>query len=165
MAVAAFNKSIDMNPGHALSRIYRAIVEGIRGDSEEAITELNVAEQQLGDDPPVHMAVLIAYGYPRFGHQEGAERMIHKVETITAGDSPGNGSTVFLALARGDKESAVTALHLATAATSSQIPDVSYHNLMLANVNSFYGSPYTISPPTIVNTGSMSLISCAGTVR
>ena len=95
LAVAAFNKSIDMNPGHALSRIYRAIVEGIRGDSEEAITELNVAEQQLGDDPPVHMAVLIAYVYSRFGHQEGAERMIHKVETITAGDSPGNAAQYF----------------------------------------------------------------------
>ena len=137
LAVAAFHNSIEMNPRHALSRIYLAIVEGIRGNSEEAITELNVAEQQLGDDPPVHMAALIAYGYSRFGHQEGAARMIHKVKAITAGVSPGNGSTIFLALARGDKETAFEALHLATAAMSSQLPDVSYHNLMLAKANVF----------------------------
>ena len=137
LAVAAFHNSIEMNPRHALSRIYLAIVEGIRGNAEEAITELNVAEQQLGDDPPVHMAALIAYGYSRFGHQEGAARMIHKVEAITAGVSPGNGSTIFLALARGDKETAFEALHLATAAMSSQLPDVSYHNLMLAKANVF----------------------------
>lgn len=136
-AVAAFHRSIEMNPGHALSRIYLAIVEGIRGDSEEALTELNIAEQQLGEDLPVHMAVLIAYGYSRLGYQEGAERLIHKVETITAGASPGNGSTIFLALARGDKETALDALHLAAAATSSRIPDVSYHNLMLAQANVF----------------------------
>lgn len=137
LAVAAFHKSIEMNPRHALSRIYLAIVEGIRGNSEEAITELKVAEQQLGDDLPVHMAALIAYGYSRFGDQKGAARMIQKVETITAGVSPGNGSAIFLALARGDKETAFDALHLAVAAMSSQLPDVSYHNLMLAKANVF----------------------------
>jgi len=41
------------------------------------------------------------------------------------------------ALARGDKETALDALHLAAAATSSRIPDVSYHNLMLAQANVF----------------------------
>ena len=137
LAVAAFHKSIEMNPRHALSRIYLAIVEGIRGNSEEAITELKVAEQQLGDDLPVHMAALIAYGYSRFGDQQGAARTIYKVDTITAGVSPGNGSTIFLALARGDKETALDALHLATAAMNSQLPDVSYHNLMLAKANVF----------------------------
>ncbi len=137
LAVAAFHKSIELNPGHALSRIYLAIVEGIRGDAEEALNELNVAEQQLGDEPPVHMATLIAYGLSRFGRPEDAERLIHKVETLTRGDSPGIGSTILLALARGDKKSALNAFQQASAATSSQIPDISYHNLMLSKENVF----------------------------
>ena len=137
LAVAAFHKSIEMNPGHALSRIYLAIVEGILGDAEEALNELNVAEQQLGDEPPVHMATLIAYGLSRFGHPQDAERLIQKVETLTGSDSPGIGSTILLALARGDEDTALDALHQATAAMSSQIPDVSHHNLMLAKANVF----------------------------
>jgi len=137
LAMAAFRKSIELNPGHALSRIYLAITEGISGDSEEALAELKVAEQQLGNDPPVHMAALIAYGYLRLGHQEDAERLHRMVETITAGRSPGNGSAIFLALARRDEETALNALHLAAEAASRQIPDVSYHNVMLAKANVF----------------------------
>ena len=137
LAVAAFHKSIEMNPGHALSRIYLAIVEGILGDAEEALNELNVAEQQLGDEPPVYMATLIAYGLSRFGHPQDAERLIQKVETLTGSDSPGIGSTILLALARGDEDTALDALHQATAAMSSLIPDVSHHNLMLAKANVF----------------------------
>lgn len=137
LATAAFRKSIELNPGHALSRIYLAITEGISGDSEEALAELKVAEQQLGNDPPVHMAALIAYGYLRLGYQEDAERLHRMVETITAGHSPGNGSAIFLALARRDEETALNALHLAAEAASRQIPDVSYHNVMLAKANVF----------------------------
>ena len=137
LAVAAFRKAVEMNPDHELSRIYFAILEGIRGNSEEALTELNVAEQQLGDDPPAHMAVLIAYGYSRFGHREDAERLIDMVETITAGNLARNGSAIFIALARGDEDKALDALHSAAVAMSRQIPDVSHHNLMLANANVF----------------------------
>jgi TolB-like protein/Flp pilus assembly protein TadD len=136
-AVAAFRKTIELDPSHTLAHIYLAILQGVRGDIEEALMELQVAERTLGDDPLPHIIALIAYGYSRAGHSEDAERLVRRVETMGVEQPVGNGTCMFIALARGTEEQSLACLRSAVDAIENQIPDVSYHNLMLAMANVF----------------------------
>jgi TolB-like protein/DNA-binding winged helix-turn-helix (wHTH) protein/Flp pilus assembly protein TadD len=144
-ATAAFRKAIELDPSHAIAHVYFAIMQGIQGDGEDALTELHVAEQLLSNNPLLHLNALLAYGYSRVGRQEDAARIVRQIEELATHSPLGTGSEIFIALALGDQERALECLQGAAESINNQTPDVSYHNLMLAEANVFADS--TLNEP------------------
>jgi tetratricopeptide (TPR) repeat protein len=137
-AIAAFYRTIELNPGHVLSHAYLAIMQAIQGDTNSALMELEVAERtNSGDRTLSHVFALIAYGYGRAGQPKEAERLAQRVEAMGLNELLGYGTCTLLALARRNEEQTLSCLRSAVDAIGNQIPDVSYHNLMLTMSNAF----------------------------
>ncbi len=136
-AIAAFRETVELDPMYTIAHVSLAIMEGIHGNTAEAVTELRVAEICLGADPLLHLSALIAYGYAQIGRREDVARVLRELENRSAGKRIGAGREAFVSLALGDEEKTLKWLESVIDEIDTMEPDVSYYSLMLLTANAF----------------------------
>jgi len=145
-AIAAFREAIELDPMYTIAHAYLAIMEGIHGDADEALSELRVAEISLSNSALPHVSALIAYGYSQIGRGEDVTRVLDELDRTAAGRRIGAGSRAFVSLALDDEDTALGWLESALKKIEAMEPDVSYHSLMLLMTNAF--SDPVLNKPT-----------------
>jgi tetratricopeptide (TPR) repeat protein len=134
-AVEAFRKGIDLAPTLPLQHSWLAMAEIARGNTADALSELQLAEQLLGNNRAVISLVDLIYGYGRIGRLEDAQRLFDEVESMAEQQDPGAGGWALAYLGIGDDARALEWLQVGADKAADKQLDSGFFSLMNLRVN------------------------------
>jgi len=131
-AAQIYRRRIALNPMRANAHSSLGMVEATRGNYEEAVTHLRIAEELFGENAvQVFRYAQLAVGYAIADRPEDAERMLDALEERSEESPVGEAVWALAEIARSDYEQALQHLEAAMASPSS----ASYVTLMEIKAN------------------------------
>jgi Flp pilus assembly protein TadD len=133
--VAALRRSIELGPTWSSARSWLAWAEIARGNSADALRELEVAEELLGPNRSIINLLDILYGYGRLGRTVEAQRLFNELEGLAATQDLGAGGWAMAYLAIGENEKALEQLELGVERARAKVLDPGFFQLMNLRMN------------------------------
>jgi Flp pilus assembly protein TadD len=127
--------AIETLPAVPVLHSWLAYIEMQLGNAKEALTELRLSEQLLGDNRDIVSMPELAYSYARLGYREDAQRIFNEIEAIAAGRDVGAGTWALAYLAIGDVDRAVEWIETGIAKAQAHEIDEGFYSLMNFKMN------------------------------
>ena len=134
-AVATLRERVESLPGDVLSHTWLGLNLQVVGEQEEALSELRLTEQILGESIPVILIPELAYAYSLLGHDEDAIRLYDQLATRAVNETVGVGAWAMANLAIGDQQAALRYLQMGTELARNEQADPGFFNLMIIKFN------------------------------
>jgi len=125
---------VELTPANPIAHLWLAYIEFHLGNHAEALRELGLTEQLLGENRSFVYLPELAYAYSRLGRREDAARIFAEIEAAT-GRTVGAGVWAMAYLAVGDSDAARAALEEALGKIENGEPDEGFYNLMNLRLN------------------------------
>lgn len=145
-SIRSLSRALELAAGNPLGRIWLAYNEIAIGDDENALSNLALVEQLLGDNPPLVMLPELAYSYSRLHRDADARRLFEAIEATADDPRIGTGTRAMAYLAIGDETQALKWLEAAAAKARKHEVDPGFHHLMNLKMN-FLADPRLEAPP------------------
>jgi TolB-like protein/Flp pilus assembly protein TadD len=128
-------QSIGLAPASTLARAWLAYNEIAVGNAENALAELRLLEQLLGDTRPIVFLPELAYSYSRIGRPDDARRLFDEIRSLGDESDFGAGTWAVAYLAIDDEDRALEQLELIAQKARNHEPDQGYLNVMNLKMN------------------------------
>ena len=137
--------ALDLFPSFPESHAWLAFIEITLGNNAEALSELRLAEQYMGQNGDLASLTQLAYAYSRIGQDDDVVRLNRTLEGREAEDDLGAGGQALVSLALGNRDDAFDWLTLGTSRAQEHELDPGFWNLMNVKMN-FLADPLLDEP-------------------
>jgi TolB-like protein len=137
--------ALELSPATPLTRAWLAYNAIARGSSADALPELRLTEQLLGDNRTIAFLPELAYAYSRIGRSDDARRLFEETRALGERGDIGAGSWALAYLAIGDEDEALRYLEALAEKARNHEPDQGYINVMNLKMN-FLADPRLEEP-------------------
>lgn len=131
----AQREAITLNPLVPVLHSWAAYIHIALGEKSEALAELKLMEQLMGESRDFVLLPELAYSYSRVGRMHEVERLCAEIESRVGKRDMGAGTRTMVYLAQGDQERAAESLESAIAEAGHHQIDQGFWALMNLKMN------------------------------
>lgn len=134
-ANGTLRRGAELAPALPLIHVWIAYNHIALGNDDEALGELRIAEQLLGNNRQIVYLPELAYSYSRIGRSDDVARVVAEMQAIEDSNALGAGAWAMAYLAIGDEASALEQLEIVAEKARNHEPDQGYLNAMNLRMN------------------------------
>jgi tetratricopeptide (TPR) repeat protein len=134
-AIVTLRRAAELAPALPLIPVWIAYNHISLGNDDEALGELRMSEQLLGNNRQIVYLPELAYSYSRIGRSDDVARVVAEMREIEDSNALGAGAWAMAYLAIGDEVSALEQLEIVAEKARNHEPDQGYLNAMNLRMN------------------------------
>jgi TolB-like protein/Flp pilus assembly protein TadD len=144
-SIRSLGRASELAPSNPLARAWLAYAAVALGNPADALADLELVEQLLGDNRSTVFLPELAYAYARIGRADDARRLFEEIQALGNQSEIGAGTWPLAYLAIDDEEQALRWLEAVAEKARNHEPDQGYLNVMNLKMN-FLADPRIEEP-------------------